>query len=273
MSIFSRKYGFPFFVFLVLLAVSLYFFYNLKRPPGFRFIEPGAFSVVSYFQKTINTVFSFPVHVWERYVFLIETEKKNQILNQEIKMLRQENVLLQESALANQRLRKLLEFKKNNPHKLAVAEVVGVDASLYFESFSINKGRNEGIKKGMAVLCPDGAVGRILREADSFSVVLLLIDQGFALDALIQRTRTQGVVEGIGGGFCQMKYVLGSEDVRLGDWVIASGLEGFFPKGTIVGKIVSLKKDKLSAFQEVIIRPMVNFKKTEEVFVVLDLAS
>ena len=273
MSIFSRKYGFPFFVLLVLLAVFLYFFYNLKRPPDFRFIEPGAFSVVSYFQKTINTVFSFPVHVWERYVFLIDTEKKNQILNQEIKTLRQENVLLQESALANQRLRKLLEFKKNNPHKLVAAEVVGVDASLYFESFFINKGRNEGIKKGMAVLCPDGAVGRILKEADSFSVVLLLIDQGFALDALVQRTRAQGVVEGIGGGFCHMKYVLGSEDIRLGDWVIASGLEGFFPKGTIVGKIISLKKDKLSTFQEVIIQPMVNFKKTEEVFVVLNLAS
>ena len=236
-------------------------------------MESRAFSVVSYFQKTINTVFSFPVHVWRQYVFLIETEKKNQILNQEIKTLRQENVLLQESVLANQRLRRFLEFKKNTPHKLVAAEVVGVDASLYFESFFINKGRNEGIKKGMAVLCPDGAVGRILKEEDSFSVVLLLIDQGFALDALVQRTRTQGVVEGIGGGFCQMKYVLGSEDVCLGDWVIASGLEGSFPKGAIVGKIVSLKKNKLSAFQEVIIRPMVKFKKTEEVFVVLNLAS
>jgi rod shape-determining protein MreC len=273
MSIFSRKFGFPFFIFLVLLAVFLYFFYNLKRPPDFRLIEPGAFSVVSYFQKTINTVFSFPVRIWERYVFLIETEKKNQILSQEIKTLRQENILLQESALANQRLRKLLEFKKNNPQKLAAAEVVGVDVSLYFESFFINKGKNDGVKKGMAVLCPDGAVGRILKVADSFSVVLLLIDQGFALDALVQRTRTQGVVEGVGGGFCQMKYVLGSEDIRLGDWVITTGLEGFFPKGTIVGKIVSLKKNKLSAFQKVIIQPMVNFKKTEEVFIVLDVAS
>ena len=112
-----------------------------------------------------------------------------------------------------------------------------------------------------------------MKEAESFSAVLLLTDQGFALDALVQRTRSQGVVEGIGGGFCQMKYVLGSEDVCLGDWVIASGLEGFFPKGTIVGKIVSLKKNKLSTFQEVIIQPLVNFKKTEEVFVVLDLAS
>ncbi|HPD20006.1 MAG TPA: rod shape-determining protein MreC [Candidatus Pacearchaeota archaeon] len=272
MSIFSRKYVYPFFILLVLLAVFLYFFYNLKRPPGFRFIEPEVFSVVSYFQKTINSVFSFPVRIWKQYVFLVETKKKNQILNQEIKLLRQENVLLQESALANQRLRKLLEFKNNNPHKLVAAEVIGVDASLYFESFFINKGKRDGIKKDMAVLCPDGAVGKILKEADSFSVVLLLSDPGFALDALVQRTRTQGVVEGIGKGFCQMKYVLGSEDVRLGDWVIASGLEGSFPKGTIVGKIISLKKNKLSAFQEVIIQPVVNFKKTEEVFVVLNLA-
>ena len=204
-------------------------------------------------------------------MFLVETEKENQMLGREIKRLRQENVLLQESALANQRLRKLLEFKKSIPQKLAAAEVVGVDASLYFESFSINKGRKEGIKEGMAVLSPDGVVGKILRVTDSFSVVLLLIDQGFALDTLVQRTRTQGVVEGIGGGLCQMKYVLGSEDVRLGDLVIASGLEGFFPKGTIVGKAVSLNKDKLSSFQKVIIKPMVDFKKTEEVFVILEV--
>ena len=232
-------------------------------------MEPGVFSAVSYFHKTINTVFYLPVRVWERYIFLIETEKKNQLLTRKIKTLRQENILLRESALANQRLRKLLAFKETSPNKLVAAEVVGVDASLYFESFFINKGENDGVKKGMAVLCPDGAVGRILKVADSFSVVLLLIDQGFALDALVQRTRAQGVVEGIGGRLCQMKYVLGSEDVRLGDWVTATGLEGYFPKGTIVGKIVSLKKTKYSAFQEVTIQPMVNFKKTEEVFVVL----
>jgi rod shape-determining protein MreC len=273
MIIFSRKYGFPFFILLILLVVTFYFFYNLKRPPRFNLIESKTFSAVSYFQKTINTVFSFPVQVWKHYIFLIETEKKNQQLILEIKKLRQENVILQESALANERLRKLLEFKKNNPRQLVTAEVVGVDASLYYGSFFINKGKNDGLKKGMAVLCPDGAVGRILKVADYFSVVLLLIDQGFALDALVQRTRTQGVVEGNGDGFCQMKYVLASEDIRLGDWVLSSGLEGFFPKGTIVGKIVSLKKDKLSAFQEVTVQPMVDFKKTEEVFVVLGQAS
>ena len=144
MSIFSRKYGFPLFVLLVLLAVFLYFFYNLKRPPSFRFIEPGAFSVVSYFQKTINTVFSFPVRVCRRYVFLIETEKKNQILNQEIKTLRQENVLLQEAVLANQRLRKFLEFKKNTPHKLVAAEVVELTLRYILSLSSLTKGGTKG---------------------------------------------------------------------------------------------------------------------------------
>ena len=94
----------------------------------------------------------------------------------------------------------------------------------------------------MAVINPDGVVGRILKAADSFSVVLLLIDQNFALDALVQRTRSRGVVEGTGHDLCKMKYVLQSEDVRSGDIIIVSGLEGVFPKGTVVGKIKSLKR-------------------------------
>jgi len=273
MAIFPRNYRFPLFSLLVLLVVFLFFFYNLRRPPAFRFFEKEMFSFVSSLQKTMNTIFSFPVRLWGRYVFLVETEKENRTLSQEIKKLQQENVLLRESALATHRLRRLLELKTPLPPKTVVAEVVGVDPSLYFESFSLNKGGRDGIKRGMAVLSPAGVVGKILKVADSFSVTLLLVDPGFALDALVQRTRTQGVVEGLGGGRCQMKYVLCSEDIRSGDFVVASGLEGFFPKGAIVGRVVSIKKDRLSCFQEVLVLPLVNFKKTEEVFVVLDLKS
>jgi len=268
---FSPKHRFLIFVFIALFLSFIFFFHNLKSNPNLNLVERVFFSAGAYAQSAINLIISLPTKAWSRYVFLINTEKENQRLLQEIQKLRQENILLQEAALANQRLRALLEFKKQSPFKLIAAEVIGVDPSLYFESFLINKGKKEGIKRGMAVLGLDGVIGKILKESDSFSVVLLLIDPGFALDAIIQRTRTQGIVEGIGNGLCRMKYILGSEDVRIGDLVISSGLEGFFPKGIPIGKVIFIKKDGGSAFQELIIQPVVNLKKTEEVLVVLDL--
>ena len=269
MALFSRKHRLSFFFLFVLVFLFLFVLYNLHSPPRFRLVEPEAFSFISSFQKAVNSVFSFPVRVWDRYVFLVETEEKNRLLIQENKGLRQEIVMLQEHALANQRLRELLDFKKASPNELLAAQVVGLDASLYFQSFSIDKGEKDGVKKGMAVVTPEGVAGRILKVADSFSQVLLLEDSGFALDALVQRTRARGVVEGMGGGLCRMKYVLLSEDVRADDLVVASGLEGFFPKGTIVGRVSSVKREQFSAFQEVIVAPAVELEKTEEVFVVL----
>jgi len=100
--------------------------------------------------------------------------------------------------------------------------------------------------------------------------VLLLLDQNFALDALAQRTRSRGVVEGTGNDYCRMKYVLRSEDIRSGDIIVVSGLEGVFPKGTIIGKIKSLKQSKASLFFDVVVTPAVEFGKLEEVFIVLD---
>ena len=67
-----------------------------------------------------------------------------------------------------------------------------------------------------------------------------------------------------------MKYVLQSEDVRSGDIIVVSGLEGVFPKGTIVGKIKSLEQSKSSLLFDVLVTPAVDFGKLEEVFLVLE---
>jgi len=200
----------------------------------------------------------------------VTTQKQNDLLRKQVKLLQQENISLRESAAANERLRALLEFKDASPLGLVAAEVVGVDASLYFKSVIIDKGEHDGIRKDMAVINSDGVVGRILKAADSFSVVLLLIDQNFALDALVQRTRSRGVVEGTGYDLCSMKYVLQSEDIRSGDVIVVSGLEGVFPKGTLVGTIKSLKPSKSSLLFDILVTPAVEFEKLEEVFVVVE---
>jgi len=269
MVIFSPRNR-PTFIVLIFLFLSfLFFLYNLRQPQKSFFLEQAVFSFLSQIQKATNSFFSLPLNIWKNYIFLVNTKKQNQLLKKEIKRLQKEVLSLREMALANTRLRKLLGFKKGSPLNLVTAQVVGVDASLYFKSIIIDKGLRHGIKKDLAVISPDGVVGRILKAMDSFSVVLLLFDQNFALDAMVQRTRSRGIVEGTGDSLCKLKYVLDSENIRCGDVVLTSGMEGVFPKGIMIGEIVSVNRDEGSLFQNITIRPNCDFRKLEEVFVVL----
>ena len=270
MALLPSRHRSAFLVISLLIVALLLFLSNLRSPSKYIPLEQELFSFVAQIQKAANSFVSLPVDVWKKYVFLVTTEEENSLLRKKVKMLGQENVSLRESAVTNKRLCKLLDFKKASPLDLVAAKVVGADASLHFRSVIVDKGERDGIKKDMAVINPEGVVGRILKVADSFSVVLLLIDQNFALDALVQRSRSRGVVEGAGNDLCRMKYVLQSEDVRSGDIIVVSGLEGVFPKGTIVGKIKSLKQSKSSLLFDVLVTPAVEFGKLEEVFLVLE---
>lgn len=255
---------------LLVVAALFFFLFNVRNPTGSGPVQKGVFSLSASIHQVIDSVISFPSHLWTRYIYLLNTEEKSRLLAEENTRLRQENILLREAAIANQRLREMLAFKESSCLNLLAAEVVGVDASLYFRSIFIDKGERDGVKKDMAVISPSGVVGKILKTSPYSSMVILLIDQNFALDALIQETRIKGVVEGMGTSGCKLKYVLSLEKPHKGDLVVTSGMEGVFPKGMLIGEIVSIQGDTRTVFQEITVSPAVEFEKLEEVFIVLN---
>ena len=107
-------------------------------------------------------------------------------------------------------------------------------------------------------------MGRITDVASNASKVLLITDINSSVDALVQRTRTRGIVEGKGSGLCELKYVSSSDDIRPGDLVVTSGLCGTFPKGLPIGKVDRVEKDPVGLFQYVELSPSVNLNKLEE---------
>jgi len=103
-----------------------------------------------------------------------------------------------------------------------------------------------------------------------YAKVLLLTDRSSAIDALVQRTRTRGIVEGEAQAYCQFKYVVRKAEISLGDTVVSSGLDGVFPKGLRVGSVIEIAKGPSGIFQGVSIRPFVDFERLEEVLVILE---
>lgn len=222
-----------------------------------------AFSLFNAFEKGV-------AGIWEHYLWLRKTQEENIRLKSQIVQLKQENLRLRESALALERLQKILQLKNELPIPSLAAEVVGRGPSPFMHTFYINKGRKDGVVRGMPVLIPFGVVGRVEKTSSRYAQVALLYDPSFAVDCLSQRSRVRGILTGIGGeSRCQMKYVGRTEDIRPGDVIVTSGLDMLFPKGAMLGRVSRVDPGGKGNFLFVEVIPEINLSQVEEVLVLL----
>jgi rod shape-determining protein MreC len=208
---------------------------------------------------------------WNDYVHLVYVQQENEVLHRRLRGLEQQITDYRELKALNERLRRLLDFKNRFERPTVAGQVIGDDSTGWFQTLLIDKGRRHGLRSGMPVMAPDGIVGQTIECALGTSKVLLIIDRNSAVDVMIQRSRTRGVLEGTSKSqVCLMKYVDRVADVAVGDRVITSGLGGIFPKGLLVGRVSSVVREGYGLFQKVEVTPHVDFHRLEEVLVVLD---
>jgi rod shape-determining protein MreC len=127
----------------------------------------------------------------------------------------------------------------------------------------------------MAVMSPAGIVGRILMPTARAAKVQLIIDRDAAAGVMVERTRVAGIVTGVGNaeelgfraGLIDLNYVPSSADVKRGDRVVTSGIDGIYPKGLPVGEIQSAERE--GGERRIRVKPSVDFAALEAVLVVL----
>ncbi len=205
---------------------------------------------------------------WTDAIFSSPSQKENDRLKKELLQLKKENVLLRELASGNERLRNILQLKRQSSGPSVVAEVVGSSPSPFIQIFYINKGRKDGLVRGMPVVHPDGVVGRVEKTSGHYAQVVLLNDPSFAVDCLCQRTRARGILTGIPGKEnCQIKYVARNEDMRPGDIIVTSGLDQLYPKGMILGRILKVVSQVKGNFLYIEVVPECKLSRLEEVLI------
>lgn len=255
-------------VWLFLLAL-LAFFPSLSQTGRDYFLVESSlvdgilpvFSVFTAVQKGLGSW-------WTEILFSSQTQRENDRLKKELLQLKTENIRLRELASAHERLRNLLQLKKQLAGSSQVAEVVGSGPSPFLQIFYINKGRKDGLVRGMPVVHPDGVVGRLEKTSGHFSQVILINDPSFAVDCLCQRSRVRGVLTGIPGeGNCQIKYVARNEDIKPGDIIITSGLDQLYPKGMILGRVLKVISQVKGNFLFIEVIPECRLSRTEEVLI------
>jgi len=218
-------------------------------------------------QGTVAAGLDAVAQTWRAYVALIGVKQETEHLRQRVVELEQQAVRRAEVEQTDKRLSELLNFRSNIEGAVQAAQIIGRDPLPYFSTVTINKGEADGVQKNMAVLSPFGVVGQTTTIGPHSARVLLITDHNSGVDAVVQRSRARGIVEGALDGRCVMKYLKRAEDVEVGDRVVTSGLDGIFPKGIMVGEVVRVIRGNRGLMQVADVTPSVPLDRIEEVLV------
>ena len=266
---FFKKYR-HFIVISFLLACSfISYSSNLTATSDTSFARRTILNIYAPPLRAVSYLFGGVRHFWDNYLALLRVQKENQELRQSLDLLTEQTISTQELLLENARLRKLLLLKEQSPAKPISAEIIGRDAIGWFNTVLINKGKNDAIEKNQPVVTHQGIVGRCIEVSDNASKVLLITDINSSVDALVQRTRSRGIVEGKGSSLCELSFISSADDVAVGDLVVTTGLCGVFPKGLSIGTVSRVEKNNLGLFHYVEVQPSINLNKLEEVSILL----
>ncbi len=169
----------------------------------------------------------------------------------------------------NQRLKKLLNFSLPLATRTIGTRVIGEDVNPWKKIVLLDKGGRNNLKKDMAIVVPEGLVGRILEVEPYTAHAILLSDPDSRVSALTATSRAQGIVAGIGTDKLQMKYLALDAEVAIGEDVTTSGVGSIFPKGLQIGKIEAIERDSDGLHLLALVKPSVPFSKLEEVLCIV----
>jgi rod shape-determining protein MreC len=255
---------------ILMVAQVLLVSAQVQTKTGVKVLQAVTFEVFSRVEVATASILNFSRHGWTNYVALRGVRAENDDLKRRVADL--EVRLQQEHALAtrSQGLQALMDLKSQATVPTVAAEVIAGNPDSVVRTVTIDRGSADGVQPDMAVIAPGGIIGRIIGPvAQHAARVQLLIDRNAAAGALIERTRAGGLIVGAEANPpLRMELVSNLTDVKPGDNVVASGVDGIFPKGYLIGRVEQAERGA-GLYRTITVRPGVDFSSLEEVLVVL----
>lgn len=233
-------------------------------------------SIVTQFQTPLLDSLKYPLGLLtlikrevEGMIFYHRNFRENERLKKERALLRHRLNATEEIYLENKRLVSLLSLKQKTTYKVVAGRVIGRSADNWYSMLIIDKGRYDGIKKGMVVINHLGLVGRVMENTASTSEIMLINDPNFSASCLVQRSRQEGLVCGTLGSSLVMRYLPKEADIKPSDTIVTSGLSPLYPKGLLIGKVVDMGVEFSGLTHYALIKPAVDLSSIEEVFIIV----
>ncbi|HSK44771.1 MAG TPA: rod shape-determining protein MreC, partial [Candidatus Binatia bacterium] len=282
MENFFTRYKNPLALMAVLFIQVVALATQVKRPEGAkpgstgsgtRLIRVWTVTAFTPVEKMFVSTGHFFRNGWHNYADLRGARKQNRELQEEIVRLQMEQVRLRQDADQARRLQVLLDFKEKFISRTVAAQVIATSGTEQSRLITIDKGSNYGIKPDMAVITPDGIVGKVKDVFKLSSQVLLINDHDSGAGVILEQSRLQGIVKGTPLGELQVTDIMSDEKVAPGEHVITSGGDRIYPKGYSVGTVIAATPDhENDPFLVIKIKPAADLNRLEEVLVITEMA-
>jgi rod shape-determining protein MreC len=238
---------------------------------GTRKIQAGFYKVISPFLSTGSGLKKQITSVSTGLKTLEELERDNAELKVDNRSLKATNQALRDVEHEVNRLRRALGYRERSVFRLVPAEVLTRDASTWWRTVTINRGKADGIEPDQPVVTDEGLVGKTATVGDNVSIVLLISDENCKVAATVEGTREQGIVSGerVTGSVSPMldlNFLSKQANLQPGPKIYTSGVGGVFPSGLLVGVVQSFRVRELDGQARV--TPAVDLSHLEDVFVV-----
>lgn len=262
-------------LFLQILGLAI----QIKRPADPANPEVGSTRLIRVWVVTALTPFErgfvnaggLTRMLWSDYVYLRGVRDENRALKEEIERMRIEQSRMREDASQARRLQALLGLKQQFISQTLAAQVLGSSGSDRSRILYLDKGASDGVREDMAVITPEGVVGKVLRVFPNSSQVLAINDSTSGAGAVLEKSRLQGVVKGTDAGELRLYYVMVDEKVEVGERVLTSGGDRIYPKGLPLGTVGEVQPGS-DLFFNIWVEPAARLNRLEEVLIVTRIA-
>ncbi len=257
LQILVRSKEFIAFVILCIISLTLISTGNVSKIGGFRTIVIAS---TGWLQEAFS---------WIPNPGALQSE--NRALRELNLQLSAEVTRMRKSLIENEKLRAMMDLKSVSDNPLVTAEVVGKTVIELRNFITLDKGKQDDIKRGMSVRTDAGLVGIIISVSDNYSMVELISNRNVRVACEIQRTMLDGILHWQGGDFFRLRNVPSTYDVQVGDVVMTSNYSNKYPPFIPVGQITEVTDEQGTLFYNIVVKPFVNFSTIEQVFIIKEL--
>ncbi len=258
---------------LVILVPLVVYRANARQVSDANPLEKLVLTLTSPIERALSFGVGAVSDTYAHYVDAIGARAENIELRQKMRKMSVESERARGLELENFRLRRLLAIEDQNPTlTMVAAKVVAAGRSPFSRTVRLDRGQLDGIVRGAPVLSESGLVGRVQRVAFRSSEVVLLTDERVSVDVALARSGARGRLRGGRSGEVfgiKIRGLLRTDDVRVGDLVVTSGLAGIFPRAMVVGRVSRAETNPGAQEPQVDVAPEVDFDRLDDVLVIL----
>ena len=199
---------------------------------------------------------------------LLEASARIKYLEKKLADSQLELTTLRQQSTDTNRLRELLGLRTMMDRTTIAAEIITRNPDNWFEEVTVDKGGDDRITRGSAVITNQGVVGQVISISDKASVVRLVTDPDQRVGVLIQRIGQAGVLTGRRRSPAVIDYIPVGTSVEIGDKIVCLGNGGIFPAGHPIGVVSAVRRDVNGTTLSIEVRLSENFFDLSQVLVV-----